>query len=213
MVCLLSNDGIKIRILDTWRLRFIICLFVRNQLKKVSLLIKALIKKFLLCWTSFYIYFYNYLGLYKLEFIWTLFKIYNSDIFYLNLWLNICFLNNFANIHGYPWISTDMKKIGGYPHNGYLTDMDIGTGRIFIQRVGYEGATTRTLPAPLTSLLRSFLLSLLKTLLVATFLTSFIMGILKPHLCLVLFLRFDQWDLNRFCVVCGWVKCLFLFIY
>ena len=30
--------------------------------------------------------------------------------------------------------------------------MDIGTRRIFIQQVGYEEATTRTLPAPLTSL-------------------------------------------------------------
>ena len=48
-----------------------------------------------------------------------------------------------------------MKKIDGYPHNGYLTDMGTGTGRIFIQRVGYEGTTTRTLPAPLTSLLTS----------------------------------------------------------
>jgi len=46
----------------------------------------------------------------------------------------------------------DMKKIGGYPQNGYPTDMDTGTGQIFIQRVGYVGATTRTLPAPLTSL-------------------------------------------------------------
>jgi len=45
-----------------------------------------------------------------------------------------------------------MKKIGGYPHNGYPTDMGTGTGRIFIQRVGYGGTTTRTLPAPLTSL-------------------------------------------------------------
>ena len=34
---------------------------------------------------SFYIYFYNYLDLYELEFIWTLFKIYDSEIFYLNL--------------------------------------------------------------------------------------------------------------------------------
>ena len=46
-----------------------------------------------------------------------------------------------------------MKKIDGYPHNGYPTDMGTGTGRIFIQRVGYGGATTRTLPAPLTSLI------------------------------------------------------------
>ena len=43
-----------------------------------------------------------------------------------------------------------MKKIHGYPHNGYPTDM--GTGRIFMERVGYGRATTRTLPAPLTSL-------------------------------------------------------------
>jgi len=47
-----------------------------NQSDEVSLLIKALIKAFSLCWTSFYIYFYNYLDLYQL--IWTLFKI--------NLW-------------------------------------------------------------------------------------------------------------------------------
>jgi len=48
----------------------------------MSLLIKALIKEFLLCWTSFYIFFYNYLDLYELEFIWILFKIYDSDVFY-----------------------------------------------------------------------------------------------------------------------------------
>jgi len=73
-------------------------------------------------------------------------------LFYLNLWLNIYFLNNFANIRGYPWIPTDMKKIGGYPHNGYSTDMGTGTGQIFIQRLRYGGATTCTLPTPLTSL-------------------------------------------------------------
>jgi len=49
-----------------------------------------------------------------------------------------------------------MKKIGGYPHNEYPTDMGTGTRQIFIQRVGYEGATTRTLPTPLTSLVVSF---------------------------------------------------------
>jgi len=71
----------------------------------VGLLIKALIKEFLLCWTSFYIYFYNYLDLYELEFIWTLFKIMTVMyfiLFYLNLWLNICLLNNFVNTCGYP---------------------------------------------------------------------------------------------------------------
>jgi len=76
-------------------------------------------------------------------------------LFYLNLWLNIYFLNNFANTHGYPWIPADMKKIGGYPHNGYLMDMDTGMGKIFIQRVGYELATTRTLLVPLTSLVHT----------------------------------------------------------
>jgi len=45
-----------------------------------------------------------------------------------------------------------MKKIDGYPHNGYSTDIGTGTGHIFIQRVGYGGGTTCTLPAPLTSL-------------------------------------------------------------
>jgi len=45
-----------------------------------------------------------------------------------------------------------MKKIGGYPHNGYPTDMYTDTGQIFIQQVGYGGAATRTLPVPLTSL-------------------------------------------------------------
>ena len=68
-------------------------------------------------------------------------------LFYLNLWLNICFLNNFANTRGYPWIPVNMKKIGGYPHNGYPTNIGMGTGQIFIQRVGYEGTSTHTLPA------------------------------------------------------------------
>jgi len=53
-----------------------------------------------------------------------------------------------AGTRGYP--PADMKKIGGYLHNGYPTDMGTGTRQIFIQRVGYGGATTRTLP--LTSL-------------------------------------------------------------
>jgi len=44
------------------------------------------------------------------------------------------------------------EKMDGYRYNGYPTDMGTGTGQIFIQRVGYKGAITRTLPAPLTSL-------------------------------------------------------------
>jgi len=138
MVCLLSNDGIKTRILGTWQLRFIICLFClffRNQLEKVNFLIKTLIKEFSLCWTPFYIYFYNYLDLYELEFIWTLFKIYDNDVFYFILFefmIKYLFFNNFVNTRGYPWIPADMKKIGGYPHNKYPTDIDMGTKRIFI---------------------------------------------------------------------------------
>jgi len=58
-------------------------------------------------------------------------------LFYLNLLLNIDFLNNFVNTRGYPWIPADMKKIDGYPHNGYPTNMNTSTERIFIQRVGY----------------------------------------------------------------------------
>jgi len=86
MVYLLLNDGIKIRILGMWELRFIILLFFRNQSEKVNLLIKTLIKEFPLCWTSFYIYFYNYLDLYGSEFVWTSFKIYDSDLFYF-IWI------------------------------------------------------------------------------------------------------------------------------
>jgi len=33
--------------------------------------------------------------------------------------------------------------------------MGMGTGQIFIQQVGYEGATTRNLPALLTSLVQT----------------------------------------------------------
>jgi len=42
-----------------------------------------------------------------------------------------------VNTRGYPWISVDIKKLCGYPHNGYLTNIDTGTRHIFIQRVGY----------------------------------------------------------------------------
>jgi len=76
-------------------------------------------------------------------------------LFYLNLKLNIYFLNIFVNIHGYRWIPADMKKNRRYPHNGYPTDIGTGTRRIFIQRIGYGGAITRILPAPLTSLVKT----------------------------------------------------------
>jgi len=55
--------------------------------------------------------------------------------FYLNLRLKYVikylFLF-FVNTRGYPWISMDIKKLSGYPYNGYPTDMDTGTGHIFI---------------------------------------------------------------------------------
>jgi len=53
-------------------------------------------------------------------------------LFYLNFWLNIYFLNNFVNTRAYPWIPKNMKKIGGYPHNGYSTDMGMSMRQIFI---------------------------------------------------------------------------------
>jgi len=40
----------------------------------------------------------------------------------------------------------DIKKLCEYLHNGYPMDMDTSTGRIYIQRIGYEGATTYILP-------------------------------------------------------------------
>jgi len=52
--------------------------------------------------------------------------------------------------HGYSWI----LKIYMGTHNGYSTDMGTGTRQIFIQRVRYEGATTHTLTASLTSLVQ-----------------------------------------------------------
>jgi len=58
---------------------------VKELIGEMNLLIKALIKEFLLCWTSFYIYFYNSLDLYELEFVWTLFKIYDNNVFYFIL--------------------------------------------------------------------------------------------------------------------------------
>ena len=66
--------------------------------------------------------------------------------------MRIC-SSDFVNTRRYPWIPVDLKKIGEYPYNGYPMDMGTGTGHIFIQQVGYGGATSRTLPAPLTSLL------------------------------------------------------------
>jgi len=61
-------------------------LIICQESEKVSLLIKTLIKEFSLYWTSFYISFYNYLDLYGLEFVWTLFKIYDSNVFYF-IWI------------------------------------------------------------------------------------------------------------------------------
>jgi len=129
----------------------------------VGLLIKTLIKEFSLDWTSFYIYFsiiWTCINLSLFELYLKLMTVMYFILFYLNLWLNIYLLNNFVNIRGYPWIPADMKKIDGYPQNGYPTDMGTDTRQIFIQ-VGYGGATTRTLPAPLTSLITNLFLILI----------------------------------------------------
>ena len=37
------------------------------------------------------------------------------------------FFNFFVNTLGYPWIPMDIKKLCEYLHNGYPTDMDMGT--------------------------------------------------------------------------------------
>ena len=50
----------------------------------------------------------------------------------VDLSTNYFFFNIFVNTRGYPWIPADMKKIDGYSHNGYPTDMGTGTGQIFI---------------------------------------------------------------------------------
>ena len=133
-------------------MRFIICLFClffRNQSEEVNLLIKALIKEFSLCWTRHFIFTIiiiwicmnlNWFELY-LKFMTVMYFI----LFYFNLWLNICFLNNFVNTHGYPWILTYKKKIGGYPYRygyGYETDIYPASK--------VRGTTTHILPAPLT---------------------------------------------------------------
>jgi len=55
---------------------YLFILFIlQESIGESDLLIETLIKKFSLCWTSFYIYFYYYLDMYELKFIWTLFKI------------------------------------------------------------------------------------------------------------------------------------------
>jgi len=66
-----------------------------------------------------------------------LFKIYDSDVFYFILFefmIKYYFLNNFV-------------KICEYPHNRYPINIGTCTQQILILRVGYEGATTRILPA------------------------------------------------------------------
>jgi len=76
-------------------------------------------------------------------------------LFYFNLRLKYIVKIYFyfvVNTREYPWISVDIKKLCGYPHNGYLTNMGTIMGQI-----GYVGATTRTLPVPWTSLLRTFI--------------------------------------------------------
>jgi len=54
-------------------------------------------------------------------------------VFYLNLQLKYVVKYLFLFFCKYPWVPVDIKKLCGYPHNGYLTDMDTGTRQIFIQ--------------------------------------------------------------------------------
>jgi len=61
-------------------------------------------------------------------------------VFYLNLRLKYVVKYLFLFFCKYPYIFVDIKKLCGTEH-------------IFIQWIGYGGTTTRTLPAPLTSLI------------------------------------------------------------
>jgi len=75
----LSNDEIKIRILGTWQLGFIIWLFFRNQSEKVNLLIKTLIIFiFIIIWTCMDLSLFEL----DLKFMIVMYFI----LFYLNLW-------------------------------------------------------------------------------------------------------------------------------
>jgi len=58
----------------------------------------------------------------------------NSKFFFLIIYF-LNYIKIFLTIHGYMWI---LKK-----YASFCTDMDTGTGRIFIQRVGYKGTTIR----------------------------------------------------------------------
>ena len=73
---------------------------------------------------------------YKLLVIFYLFvfqeSIEESEFVYLSTSYDqiFVFLNIYVNTRGYPWIPANMKKIDGYPHNGYPTDIDMSTGQI-----------------------------------------------------------------------------------
>jgi len=72
-------------------------------------------------------------------------------VFYLNLRLKNVDKYLFLFFCKYLRVLVDIKKLCGYSHNGYPTDMGTSTGRIFIQRVGYGGATTPTRPVEIPS--------------------------------------------------------------
>ena len=55
-------------------------------------------------------------------------------------------LNIYLYFFKYSRVPVNIKKLCGYSHNGYSTDMSTGTRQIFIQRVGYGGPTI--LPYP-----------------------------------------------------------------
>ena len=63
-------------------------------------------------------------------------------VFYLNLrskyvvkYLFLFFLSILVGIR-------NIKKLCGYLHNGYSTNINMNMRRIFIQRIGYKGTTT-----------------------------------------------------------------------
>jgi len=53
-----------------------------------------------------------------------------------NILLNIYIFYFFVNTREYAWISVDIKKLCGYSHNIYPTDINTSTRRIYIYLAG-----------------------------------------------------------------------------
>jgi len=68
-------------------------------------------------------------------------------VFYLNLWLKYVVKYLFLLFYKYLRVPVDIKKLCGYLHNRYPTDIDTYTKmeQIFIQQIKYRRTTIHTL--------------------------------------------------------------------